>query len=101
MPRALRPPHTCCVKRLLSSETVGPIIAAMHIMNTTRDFRIANSFKKRKKKKEKRTFDTLLDFYSYRLIGKLTAFLQLQEFNQCNQTWGHRTLIFAARRSLR
>jgi hypothetical protein len=26
----------------------------------------------------------LLDFYSYRLIGKLTAFLQLQEFNQRN-----------------
>ena len=24
----------------------------------------------------------LLDFYSYRLIGKLTAFLQLQEFSQ-------------------
>jgi len=23
----------------------------------------------------------LLDFYSYRLIGKLTAFLQLQEFS--------------------
>jgi hypothetical protein len=27
----------------------------------------------------------LLDFYSYRLIGKLTAFLQLQEFSQRNQ----------------
>jgi hypothetical protein len=26
----------------------------------------------------------LLDFYSYRLIGKLTAFSQLQEFSQCN-----------------
>ena len=26
----------------------------------------------------------LLDFYSYRLIGKLTAFLQLQEFSQRN-----------------
>ena len=25
------------------------------------------------------------DFYSYRLIGKLTAFLQLQEFSQRNQ----------------
>jgi hypothetical protein len=24
----------------------------------------------------------LSDFYSYRLIGKLTAFLQIQEFNQ-------------------
>jgi hypothetical protein len=28
----------------------------------------------------------LSDFYSYRLIGKLTAFLQLQEFCQRNQT---------------
>jgi hypothetical protein len=28
----------------------------------------------------------LLDFYSYRLIGKLTAFLQLQEFSQRNST---------------
>ena len=27
----------------------------------------------------------LLDFYSYRLIGKLTAFLQLHEFSLCNQ----------------
>ena len=27
----------------------------------------------------------LSDFYSYRLIGKLTAFLQLQEFCQRNQ----------------
>ncbi len=26
----------------------------------------------------------LLDFYSYRLIGKLTAFSQLQEFSQRN-----------------
>jgi hypothetical protein len=26
----------------------------------------------------------LSDFYSYRLIGKLTAFLQLQEFDLCN-----------------
>jgi hypothetical protein len=26
----------------------------------------------------------LLDFYSYRLIGKLTAFFQLQEFSQQN-----------------
>ena len=30
-----------------------------------------------------------LDFYSYRLIGKLTAFLQLQEFSQRNQIWEH------------
>jgi hypothetical protein len=28
----------------------------------------------------------LSDFYSYRLIGKLTAFLQLQEFNQRKPT---------------
>ena len=28
----------------------------------------------------------LSDFYSYRLIGKLTAFLQLQEFSLRNQT---------------
>jgi hypothetical protein len=27
----------------------------------------------------------LSDFYSYRIIGKLTAFLQLQEFCQRNQ----------------
>ena len=39
----------------------------------------------------------LSDFYSYRLIGKLTAFLQLQEFSQRNQTWGHRTSTLAAR----
>ncbi len=43
----------------------------------------------------------LLDFYSYRLIGKLTSFLHLQEFSQRYQTWGHRTSTFAARRSLR
>ena len=43
----------------------------------------------------------LFAFYFYRLIGKLTAFLQLQEFSPRNQTWGHRTPIFAARRSLR
>jgi hypothetical protein len=36
----------------------------------------------------------LSDFYSYRLIEKLTAFLQLQEFSQHNQTWGHWTPIF-------
>ncbi len=28
----------------------------------------------------------LSDFYSYRLTGKLTVFLQIQEFCQCNQT---------------
>jgi hypothetical protein len=28
----------------------------------------------------------LSDFYSYRLIGKLTVFLHLQEFNLCNLT---------------
>jgi hypothetical protein len=28
----------------------------------------------------------LSEFYSYRLIGKLTGFLQVQEFCQCNQT---------------
>jgi hypothetical protein len=37
---------------------------------------------------------TLSDFYSYRLIGKLTAFLQFQEFEQSAQsnlgaTWFH------------
>ena len=42
----------------------------------------------------------LSDFYSYRLIGKLTAFLQLQEFSQRQQTWGLRTSTFAARLSL-
>ena len=42
----------------------------------------------------------LSDFYSYRLIGKLTAFLQLQEFSQRHQTWGLRTSNFAARLSL-
>ena len=36
----------------------------------------------------------LLDFYSYRLIGKLTAFLQLQEFSQRNQPV---SFTFAAR----
>jgi hypothetical protein len=53
--------------------------------------------KKRGKKKEEATafilllrvrvggyIVNLLDFYSYRLIGKLTAFLQLQEFSQRN-----------------
>ena len=29
----------------------------------------------------------LSEFYSYRLIGKLTTFLQFQEFSQCNQIW--------------
>ena len=42
----------------------------------------------------------LSDFYSYRLIGKLTVFLQLQEFSQRNQTWELRTSTFATRRSL-
>ncbi len=32
--------------------------------------------------------------------GKLTVFLQLQEFSQRNQTWGHRTSTFATRLSL-
>jgi hypothetical protein len=39
----------------------------------------------------------LLDFYSYRLIGKLTAFLQLQEFSQRNLPVASSTS--AARRS--
>ncbi len=38
----------------------------------------------------------LLDFYSYRLIGKLTAFLKLQEFSQRNQSV---SFTFAARLS--
>jgi hypothetical protein len=38
---------------------------------------------------------TLSDFYSYRLIGKLTAFLQFQEFSQHNQTWVLRAFSFA------
>ncbi len=42
----------------------------------------------------------LSDFYSYRLIGKLTVFFQLQEFSQLNQTWGHRTSTFDTRLSL-
>jgi hypothetical protein len=42
----------------------------------------------------------LSEFYSYRLIGKLTVFLQLQEFSQRNQTWEHSS-TFAARLSLR
>jgi hypothetical protein len=42
---------------------------------------------------------TLSDFYSCRLIGKLTAFLHLQEFSQRNQTWELRTSTFAARLS--
>jgi hypothetical protein len=37
--------------------------------------------------------------YSYRLIGKLTAFLQLQEFSQNNQTWDLRAFTFAVRLS--
>jgi hypothetical protein len=31
----------------------------------------------------------LSEFNSYRLIGKLTVFLQLQEFSQRNQIWDH------------
>ncbi len=42
----------------------------------------------------------LSDFYSYRLIGKLTAFFQLQEFSQRHQTWELRTSTFVARLSL-
>jgi hypothetical protein len=42
----------------------------------------------------------LSEFYSYRLIGKLTAFLELQEFSQRNQIWEHSS-TFAARLSLR
>ena len=42
----------------------------------------------------------LSDFYSYRLIGKLTAFLQLQEFSLRNQIWEDSS-TFAARPSLR
>jgi hypothetical protein len=40
----------------------------------------------------------LLDFYSYRLIGKLTDFLQLQEFSQRKRNVACSTS--AARRSL-
>jgi hypothetical protein len=40
----------------------------------------------------------LSDFYSYRFIGKLTAFLQLQEFSQHNQIW-ERNQIFHFRRA--
>ena len=42
----------------------------------------------------------LSEFYSYSLIGKLTAFLQFQEFSQRNQIWEHSS-TFAARFSLR
>jgi hypothetical protein len=38
---------------------------------------------------------TLSDFYSYSLIGKLTVFLQFQEFSQRNQTWELRAFTFA------
>jgi hypothetical protein len=41
----------------------------------------------------------LLDFYSYRLIGKLTVFLQLQEFSQRNLPVED-SFTFAARLSL-
>jgi hypothetical protein len=37
----------------------------------------------------------LSEFYSYRLIGKLTAFLQVQEFSQRNQTWEHSSTFTA------
>jgi hypothetical protein len=40
---------------------------------------------------------TLSDFYSYRVIGKLTVFLQFQEFSQRNPTWELRDFTFAAR----
>jgi hypothetical protein len=40
----------------------------------------------------------LLDIYSYRLIGKLTAFLQLQEFSQRKHNVTCSTSV--ARRSL-
>jgi hypothetical protein len=33
-----------------------------------------------------RLHSDLLDFYSYRLIGKLTTFFQFQEFSLCNRT---------------
>ncbi len=46
------------------------------------------------------TIVNLSEFYSYRLIGKLTAFLQLQEFSQRNQIWEHSS-TFAAWLSLR
>ncbi len=42
---------------------------------------------------------TLSDFYSFRLIGKLTVFLQFQEFSQRNPTWELRAFTFAARLS--
>ena len=38
----------------------------------------------------------LSEFYSYRIIGKLTDFLKLQEFSQWNQTWDHSS-TFATR----
>ncbi len=45
-------------------------------------------------------FLTTVFFFSF--FSPLSWFTkQLQEFSQRNQTWGHRTLIFAARRSLR
>ncbi len=40
-----------------------------------------------------------LTIRTYRLIGKLTAFLQFQEFSQRNQTWELRAFTFAARLS--
>jgi hypothetical protein len=38
----------------------------------------------------------LSEFYSYRLIGKLTAFLKFQEFSRRHQTWDHSS-TFAVR----
>ena len=35
----------------------------------------------------------LCDFYSYKLIGKLTAFLQLQEFSLRNMTVNNSTTV--------
>jgi hypothetical protein len=43
--------------------------------------------------------EKLLDFYSYRLIGKLTAFVQLQEFSQRKLPMACST--FVARLSIR
>ena len=36
--------------------------------------------------KDRDEVNKTLDYYSYRLIGKLTAFLQLQEFSLRNRT---------------
>jgi hypothetical protein len=42
---------------------------------------------------------TLSGFYSYRIIGKLTVFLQFQEFSERNQTWELHTFTFVVRLS--